>query len=311
MFGSFSTVLIERWYNRKSGIMFGRSECPNCDHTLGGLDLIPIVSYALSRGRCRYCRIPISGFYPLAEIVMWLIFWVITIVLLQGGIFPLSLQWAIWYFFWFVTGVYVLYDIKYMEIPDQILVPGIWISLILLIFASGTLSISDHTFHTDTNTESILSDHIWAAVAIYSFFYLQILIPGVIHCIKNNQTKSIIELIVWFFILPILITIDLFRSSDSTRDDAELEIPTWIGWWDLRIALFIGLTLGTVHSLTTLIIAYVSGSIIGIGLLLHQKFSKKETTHQIAFGPFLWFWWIMSILFYAQITDIVSQYYIL
>lgn len=40
----------------------GRSHCDSCGHVLGALDLIPIVSYLISRGRCRYCgaKIPIN-----------------------------------------------------------------------------------------------------------------------------------------------------------------------------------------------------------------------------------------------------------
>ncbi|MCR5743811.1 MAG: prepilin peptidase [Lachnospiraceae bacterium] len=45
----------------------GRSFCPKCHHTLGPLDLVPLFSWLFLRGKCRYCKAPISGRYPLVE----------------------------------------------------------------------------------------------------------------------------------------------------------------------------------------------------------------------------------------------------
>lgn len=44
-----------------------RSRCPACGYRLGTLDLIPILSYALLKGRCRSCRQHISIRYPVVE----------------------------------------------------------------------------------------------------------------------------------------------------------------------------------------------------------------------------------------------------
>ena len=46
-----------------------RSRCPLCGHVLGAVELIPVVSYILQRGRCRSCNGKISIRYPLSEIV--------------------------------------------------------------------------------------------------------------------------------------------------------------------------------------------------------------------------------------------------
>ncbi len=58
----------------------------------------------------------------------------------------------------------------------------------------------------------------------------------------------------------------------------------WMWWWDLRIALFLGLLLGFKATLVALFFAYISGSIIGIILILT---TKKSTQSQIPFWPFL------------------------
>ena len=60
--GSFLNLSIDR-LPRHESILGGRSHCDACGHTLRPLDLIPLVSYLMLRGRCRYCdaRIPIRS----------------------------------------------------------------------------------------------------------------------------------------------------------------------------------------------------------------------------------------------------------
>lgn len=52
---------------QKSGA--ARSACPVCGHPLAWFDLIPVVSWCVSIGRCRYCRSPISARYPVIELI--------------------------------------------------------------------------------------------------------------------------------------------------------------------------------------------------------------------------------------------------
>lgn len=47
----------------------GRSFCPSCHHSLKALDLIPVFSYLLLRGKCRYCQAAISVRYPFVELI--------------------------------------------------------------------------------------------------------------------------------------------------------------------------------------------------------------------------------------------------
>src|SRR3989338_7133013 len=64
--GSFLNALLFR-YNTGRSVMRGRSECMQCAHALGALDLVPIISYLALRGRCRYCGCRLSIQYPLVE----------------------------------------------------------------------------------------------------------------------------------------------------------------------------------------------------------------------------------------------------
>jgi leader peptidase (prepilin peptidase)/N-methyltransferase len=57
--GSFAGVLIARVPEGR-GVVWGRSACEACGHALGGPDLVPLASFVVLRGRCRYCGAPIG-----------------------------------------------------------------------------------------------------------------------------------------------------------------------------------------------------------------------------------------------------------
>lgn len=48
--------------------LWGRSHCRSCGHTLGGIDLVPVLSWARTGGRCRHCGAPVSRLYPAVEV---------------------------------------------------------------------------------------------------------------------------------------------------------------------------------------------------------------------------------------------------
>ena len=60
--------------SKKLSIVSGRSMCPRCNHELSTLDLIPVVSWVLLKGKCRYCGVPISAQYPFVEMLTAFLF---------------------------------------------------------------------------------------------------------------------------------------------------------------------------------------------------------------------------------------------
>jgi len=66
--GSFLNCLAWRIVHGES-VVHGRSHCAACGHILGGRDLVPLLSWLLLRGRCRYCGEPVSPRYPLSELL--------------------------------------------------------------------------------------------------------------------------------------------------------------------------------------------------------------------------------------------------
>ncbi|MCX5725694.1 MAG: prepilin peptidase, partial [Candidatus Saganbacteria bacterium] len=71
--GSFLNVLIYRLPLGRSIVSPG-SRCPSCGAKLRPIDLLPLLSFMIQRGRCRYCRANISLRYPAVELLTALLF---------------------------------------------------------------------------------------------------------------------------------------------------------------------------------------------------------------------------------------------
>src|SRR3546814_18504832 len=57
--GSFLATVLVRWPAGESALA-GRSRCDGCRRTLAPFELVPVLSFALNRGRCRRCAAPID-----------------------------------------------------------------------------------------------------------------------------------------------------------------------------------------------------------------------------------------------------------
>ena len=84
--GSFLNVVVAR-VNTKKSPMQGRSECPNCAHTLEAMDLMPVLSFMLLQGKCRYCHQPISWQYPLVELGTAAVFGFVGFYFFRDGVY--------------------------------------------------------------------------------------------------------------------------------------------------------------------------------------------------------------------------------
>ena len=80
LFGSFYTLAVYRIPKRQD-ITHTHSYCPNCNHKLGFLDLIPILSYIFLGGKCRYCKQKIRSRYLILELLSGTLFLVIAILM--------------------------------------------------------------------------------------------------------------------------------------------------------------------------------------------------------------------------------------
>ena len=88
-FGSFLNVVVWR-LPRKMPILLARSHCPKCEKHILGRDNIPIFGWLILKGRCRFCREPISKKYPLIETLVAFLFAALflLIVVMHGETLP-------------------------------------------------------------------------------------------------------------------------------------------------------------------------------------------------------------------------------
>ena len=122
-FGSFLNVVAARVPLRRSVVHPG-SACMTCGTSLAWYDNIPLISFALLRGRCRHCAAPIPWRYPLVEGVTALL---ITACVLRFGLTADALVAA---FFCAVLVAISATDIEHRIIPNRIVLPAAGIVLV-------------------------------------------------------------------------------------------------------------------------------------------------------------------------------------
>nr|WP_276537431.1 A24 family peptidase [Bacillus infantis] len=127
LLGSFYNVVGLR-IPLKQSIVKPRSHCPYCQHTLRPYELIPVVSYLLQGGKCRRCKAPVSFLYPAVELATGLLF--VLAPLLMGWTLELIIAWTL------ISLMVIVFvsDIKYMIIPDKVLLVFAVIFLLERIF---------------------------------------------------------------------------------------------------------------------------------------------------------------------------------
>ena len=123
MVGSFLNVCIFRLPKEESIIIPG-SHCPHCHHPINFYDNIPLISYLVLGGRCRYCKKSISVQYPLVE--------GITAISSLCLFLRYGLSWSYLFYFSFVAALIVItvIDLYHQIIPDVISIPGIGVGLL-------------------------------------------------------------------------------------------------------------------------------------------------------------------------------------
>jgi leader peptidase (prepilin peptidase)/N-methyltransferase len=125
--GSFLNVVIWRVPRHKS-IVSPASRCTSCDTPLKPWDNMPVVSYVLLGGKCRYCGAKISPRYPMVEALnaaLWvLMYW------------RFGLGWETLVYFVFASALVAItfIDLDFQIIPDSITLPGIPLALLAGIF---------------------------------------------------------------------------------------------------------------------------------------------------------------------------------
>lgn len=125
--GSFLNVVAARVPLRRS-LVRPPSACMSCRQEIRWYDNVPLLSYALLRGRCRHCQARIPLVYPAVELV--------TALLLAGCVFAFGLtaKAAIAAFFCAVLVAVSAIDLEHRIIPNRIVLPA---AIVVLVAATA------------------------------------------------------------------------------------------------------------------------------------------------------------------------------
>lgn len=128
--GSFLNVVAWRVPQGES-IVHPPSYCPNCGRTLKARDNVPVLSWLLLRGKCRYCGHPISVRYPLVEVLTAGVFLSLAAIVGVG--------WALPAYLWLGgAGVALaVIDIQHRRLPNSITLPSYAVVGALLLLPAG------------------------------------------------------------------------------------------------------------------------------------------------------------------------------
>jgi leader peptidase (prepilin peptidase)/N-methyltransferase len=114
--GSFLGVLALR-LPAGEGVVWDRSVCRSCGHRLGPLDLVPLLSWLWSGGRCRYCRARVGWFYPGIELGA------LAVAAWAAAVTPAGwLFWASCGLGWTLLALAVI-DWRHLVLPDVLTLP--------------------------------------------------------------------------------------------------------------------------------------------------------------------------------------------
>lgn len=122
LIGSFLNVCIYRW-PRDLSVVRPRSHCVNCEKTIAWYDNVPLLSFVVLGGRCRYCQARISFRYPVVELATGLLwfYWIYSDGLTPPGVKMCVLSALL-------IGL-IFSDLEERILPDEMTLGGVAIGL--------------------------------------------------------------------------------------------------------------------------------------------------------------------------------------
>ncbi len=251
--GSFLNVVIYRLPKGLS-IWKGRSFCPKCKKKLLWWELVPLFSFIFLKGKCSKCKVKISLQYPMVELITGVLFLLSFFRLTYGsGLATHNLLLII--YTWIIISILIaifFIDLKHYIIPDNLITIGGVTSFFYLLtiqYIFPNLQTTNYKLQTTNYIENIFP---YSKFIVHNSLFI------------NNIIFAIIGGV--FFGLIILLT--------KGRG---------MGMGDMKFGILMGLILGG-KLIAALYLAFVSGAIIGVLLILLKKKSLKS---KLPFGPFL------------------------
>ncbi|RAV03504.1 A24 family peptidase [Paenibacillus sp. YN15] len=118
LIGSFCNVVGIRIPAGKS-IVMPRSSCMSCGTQLHYTELIPVLGWLLNRGRCRYCKQPVSGIYLFGELAGGFLFALLPYLIAEPRELILAYPMAA------LLIALTVADLKHRLIPNKLMYPAL------------------------------------------------------------------------------------------------------------------------------------------------------------------------------------------
>lgn len=138
----------------KKSVTSDRSQCLSCGKTLAWYDLLPLISWLSTGGKCRYCKASIGKLEPLIELGVSSVF-VASYLLWPAPFANLAevVVFVLWLAAVVMLAVLFAYDMKWFLLPDKLVFPligtGVVISIIRIVqsgdYAGSILSVAGAT----------------------------------------------------------------------------------------------------------------------------------------------------------------------
>jgi leader peptidase (prepilin peptidase)/N-methyltransferase len=258
--GSFLNVVIHRVPNEES-VVFPNSRCPSCGAVIAFYDNIPILSYAVLGAKCRSCKKHISIRYPAVEALTAALF---VAVAWHDGM-SVALPFDLVFVSALIALVFIDGELKIL--PDAITYPGMVFALVARI----AIPFLSRTPHFDDLPSLINGPFegwpIW--LASLGGAVLGALIGG-----------GSLWLMGWVW--------QKVRNMEA------------MGLGDVKMMFMVGGYLGWRLTLVTIFIGVLSGSMIGIALMVIE--GRYDSKKEIPFGVFLGIGAVAALLFGSQLV---------
>ncbi len=256
LLGSFFNVVIWR-LPRGESLSKPASHCPSCGAGIRPYDNVPVLSWAVLRGRCRSCRAPISARYPAVELLTGALF--ALVYLLHSGL-TLSLPFDLAFVAALVALVFI--DAEHMILPDLITLPGAGFALV-------ARALVPNLYGVEFLREGAMAG--WPDAGLS-------LVNAVMGALVGGGS---LWLVGWLW--------ERVRGVEA------------MGLGDVKMMFMVGAYLGWPLTVLTIFLGVLSGSIVGVALMLRR--GERDMQMLLPFGIFLGLGSLVSLLFGTRIID--------
>jgi len=216
--GSFLNVVILRTLQEESPLE-GRSRCDECRRQINWYDNIPLLSYIVLGGKCRYCKKPIDITHPVVEFM-------------TGALF-------VW---WYLGGFFFFQFFKLSNQPFQVIQPVFWLVvgiILLIILVTDLISF-------------IIPDYAVLALFFLSYFYRVALVAFGIMQVQDFALSLVGSLVVTAFFFSLWY---FTKGKGMGFGDVKFCLPMGLllGWPNIFVGMFLAFVIGAVVGIVVVV----------------------------------------------------------